>query len=643
MAQTNVNMGHEIQFDDSTKFYYSIVTEEELSVAAGGTGYISNEGHQSFTYNESYSVNHHYKICKYCYENASTERKHKAGNTPIHIYPVKDKFLVAASKLVDNDDDIFYNKTIYVAFTVHGIAMPKVDGTGGTLTDINTHVMTQVAGLDIPITGNVSMSYCGENSYISVDDSRYLGSNGDSQKIVDGAQLRYAYYHGYALTDSSGASTEFACTMLYKVVFSNSSSYHPAEIYRTSILNKSKIVLTLLTDINSLNYNIEFSGTVRSKNDEAVGGNKDIYNFYITKQIDTNNSIADAEHSLTITFDRGTYPFSYNFSVLGNKILPANKNYYLCERVNDKTENGKPAKDKIIDFYFLQNYENDMTPSSCEVDIMYDSSSNENVAYAPSGSAAVYLTGKPENFVYPIFKNEANELVHYTTFLDNLKYLTVSDPASSNATSIASGFTVPIPAVGSIDFVSPENCSATHTPFGYTYQYKIDVKPKEGLPEEISNMTKKYTLNFNFLYYGSGIPYTDSSICLSTFNDYDGFDKSGDDDPNKALTGENIITRSITNMPDNASSTLWYGIYKTEGTPGITGFALYNNASDAQAISPDNDATRCISKQYVPFQIVGTDRPTGTASYTIPTSGGITGEYSSDKPQLISISGNSVS
>ena len=207
--------------------------------------------------------------------------------------------------------------------------MPKVNEIGATLTDINTHVMTPAGGLDIPITGNVSMSYCGENSYISVDDSRYLGSNGDSQKIVDGAQLRYAYYHGYALTDSSGASTEFACTMLYKVVFSNSSSYHPAEIYRTSILNKSKIVLTLSTAINSLNYSMEFSGTVKSKNDESGGGNKDIYNFYITKQIDTNNTIADAEHSLTITFDRGTYPFSYNFSVLGNKILPANKNYFL--------------------------------------------------------------------------------------------------------------------------------------------------------------------------------------------------------------------------------------------------------------------------------------------------------------------------
>ena len=72
------------------------------------------------------------------------------------------------------------------------------------------------------------------------------------------------------------------------------------------------------------------------------------YYFYITQRAFSNGEISDAEYALTITFNRGRYPFSYNFSVLGNKILPANKNYYLCERVNDKTENGKPAKDKIV-------------------------------------------------------------------------------------------------------------------------------------------------------------------------------------------------------------------------------------------------------------------------------------------------------
>lgn len=640
-------MGYEIQFDVSTTFYYSIVTEEDLLSVLGGSSSITAGGNSTLD-NSNYSSDPHFKICKYCYENAAVNCDCDVTREGTKMYPIYNFSTILANKCVTSDNDNFSkNKTIYVAFTIHGIALPKVDANTGSFDGITTGVVDQEIELhNIPITGDISMSYCGDNSYISVNGTKYLISDGSNQQLTNNPQLEYVCYHGYTIRmSSSDVSRDFACTMLYKVVFPSSLNSNLAEIYRTSINNESKIVLNLLTNPSNFNYRMQVRGRVGNQGETTGTANFVSYDFYfMTRTASAGGIVEDTPCNLTLEYNRGSYPFSYNFSVLGNKILPANKNYYLCERVNDKTENGKPAKDKIIDFYFLQNYENDMTPSSCEVDIMYDSSVNENVAYVPSGSAAVYLTGKPENFVYPIFKNEANELVHYTTFLDNLKYLTVSDPASSNATSIASGFTVPIPAVAqSIDFASPENCSATHTPFGYTYQYKIDVKPEKGLPGEINSMTKKYTLNFNFLYYGSNIPYTDSSICLSTLNDYKGFDKSGEDDPNKALTGENIITHSITNMPENASSTLWYGIYKTEGTPGITGFALYNNTSDAQAISPDNDATRCISKQYVPFQIVGTDRPTGTASYTIPTSGGITGEYSSDKPQLISISGNAVS
>ena len=635
---------YEIKFDKITRFYYSIVTEEDLLSVLGGSSSITDGGNSALTFS-NYSSDPHYKICNYCYNNYAAECDYDVDREGTKMYLINRLSNIPASKLVTSHDDIFSkNKTTYIAFTVHGIAIPKVDGNNGAFDDITVSVVDQEIGaLDIPITGDVSMSYCGDNSYISVNDTKYLKGIRNIQELETGAQLSYVCYHGYTIEDSPDVSSRrFACTMLYKVVFST--SYWPAEIYRTSIKNESKIILNLSTNpSNNSNYRMRVSGHVKNQGETTGTTNYGFYDFYIMNQTSSaGGTVEDTKYSLALTFNRGSYPFSYNFSVLGNKILPANKNYYLCKspaRANSEILNGE-----IIDFYFLQNYENDMTPSSCEVDIMYDSSVNENVVYTSSDSAAAYLTEKPENFVYPIFKNEADELVHYTTFLDNLKYLTVSDPASSNATSIASGFTVPIPAVAqSIDFASPENCSATHTPFGYTYQYKIDVKPKEGLPEEISNMTKKYTLNFNFLYYGSGIPYTDSSICLSTLNDYKGFDTSGEDDPNKALTGENIITHSITNMPDNASSTLWYGIYKTEGTPGITGFALYNNTSDAQAISPDNDATRCISKQYVPFQIVGTDRPSGTASYTIPTSGGITGEYSSDKPRLISISGNAVS
>ena len=638
-------MGYEIQFDDSTKFYYSIVAEEDLLSVLGGSSSITAGGNSTLDYSNDYSSDPHFKICKYCYENAAVNCYCDVTREGTKMYPIYKFSTILANKRVTSDNDNFSkNKTIYVAFTIHGIALPKVDGNTGSFDGITTGVVDQEIELhNIPITGDISMSYCGDNSYISVNDTKYLISNGSNQQLTNNPQLEYVCYHGYTLrVSSSDVSRDFACTMLYKVVFPSSLNSNLAEIYRTSINNESKIVLNLLTNPSNFNYRMQVRGRVGNKGETTGTTNFVSYDFYFMKRTLTPGSnVEETPCNLTLEYNRGSYPFSYNFSVLGNKILPVNKNYYLCKRIR---ENNEILNGKIIDFYFLQNYENNMTPSSCEVDIMYDSSSNENVAYVPSGSAAVYLTGKLENFVYPIFKNEANELVHYTTFLDNLKYLTISNPASSNATSIASGITVPIPAVGSIDFASPENCSATHTPFGYTYQYKIDVKPKEGLEEEINNMTKKYTLNFNFLYYGSNIPYTDSSICLSTLNDYKGFGTSGEDDPNKALTGENIITHSITNMPDNASSTLWYGIYKTEGTPGITGFALYNNTSDAQAISPDNDATRCISKQYVPFQIAGTStRPTGTASYAIPTSGGITGEYSSDKPRLISISGNAVS
>ena len=405
-----------------TKFYYRIVTREELSAAAGGPSYITSEGHSELNYS-NYTSNYHYKICDYCSNNA-VSRSHKVGNNPVRIYPLEENFFVSIDKLVNNDNDIFYqNKTIYVAFTIRGVANPYSDGgSTATLTNVSTSVMNLAAGShDIPITGSISMSYCGDNSYIYVDDTKYLKNDGSNQDITTGAKLKYVSYHGYSLSPSSGASTEFACTMLYKVVFSSSLSLNPAEIYRTSIKNDSKIVLTLSTDISNLDYRIEFSGLVNEQNDEASGGNtnRSFYYFYITQRAFSNGEISDAKYALTITLNRGRYPFSYNFSVLGNKILPANKNYYLCKtpaRANSEILNGE-----IIDFYFLQNYENDMTPSSCEVDIMYDSSGNENVAYVPSGSAAVYLTKAPENFVYPIFKNESNELVHYTTFLDNLK------------------------------------------------------------------------------------------------------------------------------------------------------------------------------------------------------------------------------